>query len=203
MSEATPAAPGPLFHAIAFATLAHQFQYRKGTRVPYIVHPLSVARILIEHGCEETLAVAGVLHDTVEDTPVTLATIRSEFGERVAALVEAASEPDKALPWEERKRRTIEHVRDPRTSLDALLVECADKLDNIRAIRADLERDGEAVWTRFNRPREQQAWYYRGLAEAFLSRAGGEPSTALFGEFAREVEAVFGRVARDHAGHQR
>jgi len=61
-----------IFEAIEFATKAHINHFRKGTKVPYIIHPLQVARILIESDCSDHVVIAGILHDTVEDTPVTL-----------------------------------------------------------------------------------------------------------------------------------
>lgn len=119
--------------AIAFAVRAHSGQCRKGTRIPYIVHPLGVARILIQCGCPDHVVIAGILHDTVEDTPVTIEEIRREFGRDVAALVDAATEPDNNAAWENRKKRTIEMVQT--LSDEAAILVLADKLDNIRAIR--------------------------------------------------------------------
>ena len=130
-----------LFDAIEFAARAHREHYRKGTRIPYIAHLISVAKILIEYDCAEEIIVAGLLHDTVEDTSVTLEDIRKSFGEKVASLVEAASEPDKSDTWENRKRHTIEYLKT--APMDVLLLSCADKLDNIRSIKEDYERFGE------------------------------------------------------------
>lgn len=180
-----------IFKAIEFATKAHTGQYRKGTKIPYIVHPLGVARTLIELGCSEEIIVAGLLHDTVEDTPVSLADIKFSFGDEVLRLVEAASEPDKSASWEDRKRHTIEYLKI--APADVLLVTCADKLDNIRSIREDYEKIGESLWSRFNRPKEKQAWYFQSLAEVFAGRADGEPGATLFGWFQAEVEKVFGK----------
>ena len=178
--------------AIVFAARAHSGQYRKGTHIPYIVHPLGVARILIQYGCAEHVAIAGILHDTVEDTPVTIEEIRREFGRDAAALVDAATEPDKNGTWENRKKHTIEMVKT--LSDEAALLVLADKLDNIRAIREDLEANGEAVWERFKRPRERQKWYYESLAAAFADRSAGEQSRTLLKRFKMEVERVFGGV---------
>jgi len=63
--------------AIEFAAGAHRGQYRKGSKIPYNIHPLNVGKILIEHGCFDEVVIAGILHDTVEDTPVTLDNIRA------------------------------------------------------------------------------------------------------------------------------
>jgi (p)ppGpp synthase/HD superfamily hydrolase len=100
-----------IFKAIEFATRAHSGQYRKGTKLPYIVHPLGVAKILIECDSPEHLIVAGILHDTVEDTSATLDEIKQTFGWDIADLVEAASEPDKSDTWENRKEHTIQMLK--------------------------------------------------------------------------------------------
>jgi (p)ppGpp synthase/HD superfamily hydrolase len=184
------ASAGIVFAAIEFAARAHAGQYRKGTRLPYLIHPLSVARILIEQGLDDEVVAAGVLHDTLEDTPTTPAELRIAFGERVTALVETVSEQDKSISWEERKRNTVATIQT--ASVDAIWVECADKLDNIRSIAADLARAGELVWERFNSPMEKQRWYYRSLAEAFTGRLQSGPGAGLARAFAREVAGVFG-----------
>lgn len=171
--------PGPaVWEAIELAARAHRGQVRKGTGVPYLIHPLGVARLLIEYGLPEEVVVAGVLHDTVEDTAVTLPELEQAFGARVARLVEGLSEPDKQASWEERKRHTLEHLREaPR---EVVLASCADKLDNLLSLAADLERMGDAVWSVFKRGRDQQAWYYRGLGEVFAARAGEHPLVVRF-----------------------
>ncbi|MFZ4439886.1 MAG: HD domain-containing protein [Syntrophales bacterium] len=179
-----------IFKAIEFAAKAHSGQYRKGTKLPYIVHPLGVAKILIEYGCPEQLIVAGILHDTVEDTPVTLDDVKKTFGWDIADLVEAASEPDKSDEWENRKKHTIGMLKS--LSRDAAILVLADKVDNIRAIREDLERNGESLWDRFNRPKEKQKWYYESLASAFSSKLTDENSLPLVDLFRHEVIKVFG-----------
>jgi len=178
-----------IFHAIQFASAAHAGQYRKGTRIPYLIHPLRVAAILLEAGCAEDLAVAAVLHDTVEDCFVTLEQIRRLFGARIAELVAGASEPDKSRPWEERKQHTIDFLRT--AGEDQLLVCLADKLDNIRSIREDLVLHGELAWLRFRRGRPQQRWYYENLAAVFTDRCTAGIGARLAAIFVEEVKAVF------------
>src|SRR5262245_24388558 len=78
--------------ALALAARAHRSQLRKGTDLPYIAHPVHVSLILIRHGFGEDLAIAGLLHDVVEDTDVPLYRIAAEFGDEVAGLVAAVSE---------------------------------------------------------------------------------------------------------------
>lgn len=181
-----------IFEAIEFATKAHKGQVRKGTKIPYITHPLGVAKILLQNDCLQEIVVAGILHDTVEDAPVTIEDIRHSFGEKIASLVHGASEPDKSDTWENRKRHTIEYLKT--APMDVLLVSIADKLDNIRAIREDYEKLGESLWPRFNRSKEKQSWYYQSLAHVFAERQIDQPFASLAAEFKSEVKRVFREV---------
>lgn len=96
---------------------------------------------MIRHRCPESVVVAGILHDVVEHTRRTIEDVRHSFGEGIAGIVEAATKKDKSLPWKERKQETIERIEEAR--LEVLLVECADKLNSIRAIRDDYESMGQ------------------------------------------------------------
>ncbi len=179
-----------VFDAIEFAARAHAGQYRKGTRIPYILHPLSVARILIECNASDDIVIAAVLHDMVEDTKVTLADVRAQFGDKVAQLVKGMSEPNRSDTWENRKQATLDYLET--APQDVLLIEIADKLDNIRGMRQDFERDGAATWERFTRGYEKQKWYHERLVETFRRRINSECGARLAEEFEREVRAVFG-----------
>lgn len=178
-----------MFQAIEWAARAHRGQLRKGSGVPYLIHPLNVAKLLIQQGCEEAVVVAGLLHDTVEDTELELMDIEAEFGPRVSALVAGASEPDKTAAWEVRKQHTIDSVA--QMPVEVLWIICADKLDNARSLREDLLRIGPELWTRFNRPKPDQAWYYRSLLGALEKRIEGVLLTQLL----TEVNALFAEVA--------
>ena len=182
-----------VFHAIELAACAHRGQVRKGSGVPYLIHPLNVAKLLIQEGCVEEVVVAGLLHDTVEDTDMELADIEAEFGPGVAALVAGASEPDKAAPWEARKQHTIDSV--PQAPLEVLWIICADKLDNICSLQEDLKRIGPALWTRFNRPKPAQGRYYRSLLEGLEKRLEG----ALVEQLRAEVDSLFAEEGAEDA----
>lgn len=176
--------------AILFAAKAHEGQVRKGTDIPYITHPYAVGMILMKYGCKEELVAAGLLHDTVEDTEVTIDEISEQFGEEAASIVAGCSEPDKSLSWEERKHQTIQYLRD--ASEEVRLVACADKLHNLRSIREAIEKEGESVWTRFNRGREKQNWYYWQVAASL----GSQSSFPMLDELKGEIESLFGK--EDH-----
>jgi (p)ppGpp synthase/HD superfamily hydrolase len=163
--------------AMARAAELHRGQYRKATSVPYISHPMAVAATVLEHDGTEAQAIAALLHDTLEDTPLTEGELRAEFGDDVAAIVVACSDTTDHLakpPWRERKAAYLAHLADAPD--DALLVVVADKLHNARSIAADLVTVGPALWSRFNAtdPAEQE-WYFRSLADQLARRLPGSP----------------------------
>ncbi|KEF39177.1 guanosine polyphosphate synthetase/pyrophosphohydrolase [Schinkia azotoformans MEV2011] len=172
-------------YAIEFAATAHRNQFRKETDIPYISHPVGVGMILQKAGCSEEAIVAGILHDTLEDTETTEADILNNFGEEVLNIVKGCSEPDKGASWEDRKKHTIEYLK----SAPLLIreVACADKLHNLRSINRDLTNLGEATWEKFKRGREKQEWYYRNIVESL----GHESHFPLLDLLKKEVEDVF------------
>lgn len=181
-----------LDQALIFAARAHDGQRRKGTDIPYIVHPAAMAMKLLTMNCMEDVVIAALLHDVVEDTPATLEDISQAFGDNVAALVSAASEPEhNTARWEVRKQHTIDFLRT--ASLPAKLLTCADKLHNLRSIEQDYAQLGEGVWKRFARGREKQAWYYRELAKSFTQNVKSPENYPIFTEFTQEVTALFGK----------
>ncbi|MDQ3929184.1 MAG: HD domain-containing protein [Chloroflexota bacterium] len=178
--------------AIEVAAQAHAGQVRKGTSTPYVSHPCAVGMMLARAGCAEDLVIAGILPDTVEDTDLTLAYIREHFGDHVARIVEGCSEPDKSLPWEERKSHTLQYLRT--APWEVRVVSCADKLHNIQTVSENYQQIGDRVWERFKRGRKEQEWYYRGLVEVLCSQREGEETIPFCGELREEVERVFGEA---------
>ncbi len=181
---------GLVDRAIELAARAHRQQVRKGTDIPYITHPYAVGMMLARAGCPEEVIAAGILHDTIEDTWVTLDDIREQFGERVASIVEGCSEPDKAAPWEERKRHTLQYLHD--APWEVRVVACADKLHNLRSIARDYLQAGSQVWSRFKRGRREQEWYYRGLAQVLCAPGPDGREIPFARQFKDEVERLFG-----------
>lgn len=157
--------------AIIFATRAHSGTYRKGTNIPYIVHPIEAAAIVSTMTYDPDMIAAAVLHDVVEDTDATVEEIRIFFNDRIAKLVEAESENKrKDLPpqetWMTRKMETLDFLRN-RADRDAKILALADKLSNIRAIHRDQDIVGDKLWERFNEKRkEKHGWMYRQVADA-------------------------------------
>ncbi len=176
--------------ACELAAQAHAGQVRKGTRIPYISHPMAVGIILAEAGATSDAVIAGIIHDVAEDSSFTLEEVEKIFGNRVRTLVEACSEPDKSLPWEERKNHTLQSLKD--VDRDIWLITLADKLNNIRTMVRDYEVCGEEIWSRFNRGRQEQEWYYKGLVEALGLNRRYLP--CMFNEFEKLVGELFSQV---------
>jgi len=130
---------GRLLRAASFAAKVHATHKRKGASAePYVNHVLEVARILAEAGAPEEAILAGLLHDTVEDSdqdpdPITHDRLVAEFGETVARIVAEATD-DKSLPKETRKALQVKHA--PTKSQAAKMLKLADKISNLRAITA-------------------------------------------------------------------
>lgn len=173
-----------IHEAIIFATVKHAVQKRKGTEIPYIVHPMEVMQILTANGCSEKVIVAGILHDTLEDTKTSPAEIEQKFGADILALVRTESE-DKSRSWKERKQHTIDCLA--HDSRETKLVCCADKLSNILSTSIDQDRLGESVFDRFNAPRDDIKWYYDSIVER-LSELEGLP---MYAELKAVVRKVF------------
>jgi (p)ppGpp synthase/HD superfamily hydrolase len=145
--------------ALRFAARKHAGQVRKtDPDVPYISHPVAVGFILRDAGYPDEVVIAGILHDTVEDTATSIKEIRDAFGARVAELVQAVSE-DKTLSWEERKTRYLQTVLN--SSADAKAIATADKLNNAQGILEHLERGDKDVWSVFSRGPQQVVMTYR------------------------------------------
>ena len=180
-----------LDRAIIFAVHAHAGTERRGKGYPYIVHPMEAMEIVSTMTPDQELLAAAALHDTVEDTDVTVEQIRAEFGPRIASLV--ADESDE-MPegmseeesWHGRKQAAIDRLS--RASHDAKMVALGDKLSNMRAIARDYAVQGDALWNLFHvKERSEHEWHYRGLADALRELEG----TFAFQEFEKLINQVF------------
>lgn len=164
--------------AIIFAVKHHAGTVRKISSVPYIIHPLETMQILYSMNAELPLLIAGVLHDTAEDTDATIEEITEHFGQEVGALVSAHTE-NKSLSWEERKENTIAELQTASRELKLLVM--ADKLSNLRSIASDFQKVGDKLWESFNAPKTKQSWYYRSIVDS-LKDFHNYPETAGFYE---------------------
>lgn len=185
-----------LDRALALAATAHRLQLRKGSGVPYIAHPAHVAILLLKHDFAEDAVVAAVLHDIVEDTDVTHAQVRQQFGDGVAGLVEDVSERKYVdgvrLPWVERKKDLIARLE--HAGPLAAAVKSADALHNCQSLLADLRARGVAVWQSFRGSPDEQLWYFNALAAVLRRTLGNHPILA-------ELDEAIGQLEQWHRQH--
>lgn len=176
--------------AIIFAAQAHDGAKRRGSEVPYIVHPMEAAAIAAALTDDEEVIAAAVLHDVIEDCGITEQALCERFGQRVAQLVLTQThvrEGDPRETWEARKQETVARLE--KASRAEKIVALSDKLSNMRAIARDYNSSGEAMFARFHQQdREQHAWYYRSCTALLEEELGG---TQAWRELSGLVDAVF------------
>lgn len=180
-----------LDRAIIFAVQAHHNTERRGKGFPYIVHPMEAVEIVSTITSDQELLAAAALHDTIEDTDVTVEDIRREFGDRIADLVHAESDQftegvSEEDSWHDRKQAAINRLA--ATSHDGKIVALGDKLSNMRAIWRDYQIKGDDLWNIFHvKDKASHEWHYRGLAASLADLS----DTFAYQEFVRLIEDVF------------
>jgi (p)ppGpp synthase/HD superfamily hydrolase len=180
--------------ALILTARAHRTQDRKVGGVPYVVHPFHVSVILIRYGFSEDVAIAGLLHDAVEDQDVPLDGIEAQFGPAVAGMVAALSEQKREAgverPWEIRKQEALAEVR--QASLDTVAIKAADALHSTRSLASDLRHVGPSIWENFSRGPKETFWYYQSIATIVGQRLGNHPLAAeldaAIQDFARAID---------------
>lgn len=182
---------GILEKAISYAAEKHAGMVRKGSDIPYIVHPMEAVSIAADMTSDHEILAATVLHDVVEDTSATMEDIDAEFGSRIAKLVAVESEdkmPDvpPSESWKARKEASINVLQS--ASFEAKIIALSDKLSNMRAIHRDVLRDGDAIFNKFNnKDKRMHEWYYRAIAEAIPELS----ERLAYQEYCRLVDEVF------------
>ncbi len=189
--------------ALNFANDRHAGHLRKGTKIPYLTHLLAVSSLAIEDSSSddnlkddiETVAIAALLHDVVEDTDTEIEEIADEFGKAVADIVDACSdthESGKKPLWKERKESYIAHLTE--ADQPTLCVSLADKRHNSMCMLSDLRKEGPDFWNRFNAPPLDQKWYYETISEVFSTKRPGKASDDL----KRTVEDLCKLIVEDN-----
>lgn len=189
----------------------HGRQLRKQTDIPYVSHLLVVGGLVLEHGGSVDQAIAGILHDVVEDTAGTLDDVRRHFGDEVARIVDGCTDaakderdevarqgPDARLAdWRTRKEAYIRHLRgaDPAVAL----VAACDKRHNlgtiVRALRHPTGEHGHYM-DRFTAPASHQIWYYAQLVDALDAKVPG-PLHAELHELLGELQRLLPDAAEE------
>ena len=167
--------------ALSYTFNLHSKQNRKGTLIPYISHLMTVSSLVMEHGGDQDQAIAGLLHDAVEDQggQKTLNEIRIIFGDNVANIVSDCTDTweEPKPPWKSRKLEYLKSLSLKQNT--SLLVSLADKTHNAESILFDKLEIGDEIWDRFTPPFEETKWYYRSLSDIFLNKIPGKLSERL------------------------
>ncbi len=184
-----------ILRAIRFATKTHevdQKQKRKGKDVAYITHPLTVGIILACASADENTIIAGILHDTIEDSiaekKVSKELLVEQFGERVATLVDWVTEKDKSMSWEGRKHEALLCIKN--FSHEALLVKSADVISNIRELLDDYAKDEIEVFARFNAPKERILKHHLELIRTIIECWPENPLISELSYLATQLQMI-------------
>ncbi len=176
--------------ALTKAYELHKHQLRKCSNAPYFTHILDVASILLrEPLATEDIVIAGILHDTLEDTDYTPEELGADFGANILDLVMFASEPlkinmkpnmDMRSTWKERKQYTIDICKNATDK--QLLIVLADKLANLDSMITEYHIHGESFWSHFNAPKEEIIWSYEQFNSIFSSKLTDTVTIILFNQ---------------------
>jgi (p)ppGpp synthase/HD superfamily hydrolase len=177
----TPRLSQRFAQALTYAFHLHQYQFRKGSTVPYISHLISVAALVLEDGGDEDAAIAALLHDAIEDQGGNAIRneVRQQFGDSILHIVEACTESDETpkLTWKQRKLQAIAQIQHAEPAIQRVII--ADKLHNLRCIWADWQRQGDRVWQRFNASPTDILWFYQTCVDTVGDRLDSPMVTEL------------------------
>lgn len=150
-------------HAIRVASMLHRGQLRKGDgTTPFITHPFVMAFLLVQYTKDEDTIIAGILHDSIEDSDYSFEKLETEFGSRVKEMVclltECKHSEKMHTSWIERKERYLKQMH--QMDNETLLISAIDKFHNLHAMMYDYSYMGEDMWKRFNAPKDKRLWFY-------------------------------------------
>lgn len=182
--------PTRLDRALRVAAWAHQGQVRKGTDIPYIIHPFSVMNIAATATRDEDVLIACLLHDILEDVPERYGrdAMARDFGDRVVATVEGVTKDDSIRDWRVRSEAYLRHLRS--ATDESIIVSAADKIHNLQSILIDYEAHGEQLWLRFNAGKAQQRWWYDAVAGVLEERLPASVLTEQLRQLVRYLEKI-------------
>lgn len=175
----------------------HRGQIRKGG-LPYITHPVAVAKTLRKAGYGDEVVAAALLHDVLEDTGCELEEMQGVAGRRVTRWVTQITDKDKTVAWKARKVNYLKSLR--RASREALAVACADKSDNIRCLTQGLGRSGSRFGDGFSGKMVDKIKNYERICRVIRSRY---PSCPVLAQYERNLETLKKMITPEKAGAAR
>lgn len=189
--------------AIKIATWAHGSigQLRKGTDVPFIIHPYGVMNVASMVTDDEDILIACLLHDILEDISVEHPEIyneqimRQDFGDRVTLIVKDVTHDDSIYNWHKRNQKYIDHILN-NASDEAVTVSAADKIHNMLSIVEDYKLHGQKLARRFSTNNlDDQLWWYSMVYEAVKQRNAPTILLDLYNELLIEFKALLNKDA--------
>jgi (p)ppGpp synthase/HD superfamily hydrolase len=163
--------------AMVWAARQHARQRRHNTGTPYLSHLLATCAIVIEEGGDESLAIAALLHDVLEDTTTTRAELHDRFGTAIYQTVDDCTDADHreraGMSWRERKQSHLRRMT--AFSAGSLLVIAADKVCSLQSLVDDLERFGLALFENSVRSAEELLEGYQEVYAILAARLGSRP----------------------------
>jgi len=177
--------------AIQKSAILHDGQRRKGGKQPpYIIHPFAVAVIVSQYTDDENTIIAGLLHDTIEDTGYMKEEMEHDFGKTVTEIVQGVTEEKERngekLPWKTRKISYIETLK--KAPEASLMVSAADKIHNLSSMIRDCGELENDMWKIFTPGKNEQLWFYSEVLEVLKKR--------LNNDVVSEFEAVFQKAKK-------
>lgn len=166
--------------ALRRAAWAHEQagQHRKGTDIPYIIHPFGVMTIASNVTEDEDTLIACLMHDVLEDVDSNIYDaddMRREFGGRVLSIVLDVTKDESITDWHERSKAYLDHLQH-QASDEAVIVCAADKMHNLQSMLSDHDTEGEATWERFTtKSSHDQLWWYESVLRVVTSRQAPQP----------------------------
>lgn len=154
--------------ALRKAAWAHEKsgQHRKGTDIPYIIHPVGVMIIASNVTDDENILVACLMHDVLEDVRADIYDedkMREEFGNRVVEIVKNITKDGDKPDWRDRANDYLQHL-EYSASDEAVIVSASDKIHNLLSILADYSTYGDELWNRFStKSSADQLWWYESI----------------------------------------
>ncbi len=159
--------------AIRAAAVLHKDQIRRGSMpFPFVTHLIATAFTLMDYTDDEDVVIAGLLHDTLEDTDYTVEELQEDFGGRVRDFVETLTEPkntpERKVSWMDRKLTYAKQLK--RGPEEAVLIAAADKIHNFRTIVEDYADAHARFYQDFGRNSDERLEAYEHIATVINSR---------------------------------
>ncbi len=164
-----------LDHGLRVASIAHDQnkQYRRGGKIPYIVHPFGAMLIASTVTEDEDVLIACLLHDVLEDVPSSIYSkeqLKSDFGERVLRFVEDVTKDPNLKTWQETTLSYLNHLKDS-AQPESLIVCAADKIQNMTSINIDYQNVGNNIWDIFTtKSKADQIWFFGEIYNTLKTR---------------------------------